>query len=48
MPANSALKKLVASLDVVERSLSCQREDQQDRKSVVEDEGGGEDEVPEN
>ncbi|KAM3173663.1 hypothetical protein ACTXT7_012093 [Hymenolepis weldensis] len=28
VPANSALKKLVASLDVVESSLSCQREDQ--------------------
>ncbi|KAM3172753.1 hypothetical protein ACTXT7_013902 [Hymenolepis weldensis] len=47
VPANSALKKLVASLDVVESSLSCQREDQKGGKSVVEDEGSGEDEVPE-
>ncbi|VDO12275.1 unnamed protein product [Rodentolepis nana] len=40
-PTSSPLKTLVASLDIVESSLSCQGEDLEDAKSAREEEGGG-------
>nr|CDS31657.1 eri1 exoribonuclease 2 [Hymenolepis microstoma] len=49
VPPSSPLKNLVASLDIVESSLSCQREDLEDTKNVPEEEeGGAVDKVPGN